>query len=263
MQQHRNEPGSSVTPGGGMATPIHGLQHGTVKQIHDDPDGEYRVLVNIFMIDNNEGDGIWARMAHYYATADCGFAFYPEIGDEVVVGFFNNDPTHPVILGTLYSSKKHPIPSGCEPADPNHCKSINVNKGKMRIEFNDKPGKNVLKLVTEVKLEIILCDSPCSIVIEDPLNMNRMVMDCKGILFETANDFVVKAKKNIKLEAMKNIETKSTADTKMEAKANFEAKATANMKLEGTGGFEAKSPATSKLEGSAMTVIKGGLVTIN
>ena len=265
MQQQRNESGSSATPGGGMMPPIFGLQHGLVKQIHEDPDGEYRVQVNIFMIDNNEGDGIWARMAHYYATADCGFVFYPEVGDEVIIGFFNNDPTHAVILGSMYSSSKHKITTEekHDPADPNHFKAISVNKGKMRIEFWDEPGKNVYKVITEDKMLIELNDDKDTITIEDPVNVNKMVMDSKGILFETNGDFVVKAQKNIKMEAKINIETKSTADTKMEATANLNAKATAQMKLEGTAGFEAKSPAMSKLEGSAMAVIKGGLVTIN
>lgn len=265
IMQLRNQSNSSAAPGGGMMPPIYGLQHGTVKQIHEDPDGEYRVQVNIFMIDNNEGDGIWARMAHYYATADCGFVFYPEVGDEVVLGFFNNDPTHAVILGSMYSSSKHKITTAekHDPADPNHFKAISVNKGKMRIEFYDEPGKNVYKVITEDNMLIELNDDADTITIEDPVNVNKMVMDSSGILFETNGDFVVKAQKNIKMEAMSNIETKSTADTKMEATANFQAKATAQMKLEGTAGFEAKSPAMSKLEGSAMAVVKGGLVTIN
>ena len=64
--------------------------------------------------------GVWARMAHVYATEDCGFVFYPEVGDEVVLGFFDDDPTYPVILGSLYSSKrKITTEEAHDPADPN------------------------------------------------------------------------------------------------------------------------------------------------
>lgn len=256
---------ASPPPAGGLLPAIYGMHHGVVKQIHEDPDGEYRVLVNIPIIDNMEGDGVWARMAHYYATADCGFVFYPEVGDEVILGFFNNDPTYPVILGSLYSSGDHKITTeeAHDPADPNHFKAISLNKGKLRLEFWDEPGKNIYRVITEDKMLIEIDDDKDTITIEDPVNTNKMVMDSKGISFETAGDFSVKADKNIKMEATSNIETKSTADTKMEASANFQAKASAQMKLEGSAGFEAKTSAMAKLEGSAMTEIKGGLVKIN
>ena len=47
------------------------------------------------------------------AGKERGTFFRPEIGDEVVVGFLNDDPRHPVILGMCHSSAK-PAP---EPAN--------------------------------------------------------------------------------------------------------------------------------------------------
>lgn len=250
-------------PAGGMLPGIFGLQHGVVKQINEDPDGEYRVLINIPIIDNLEGDGVWARMAHYYATEDCGFIFYPEVGDEVVIGFFNNDPTFPVILGSMYSSKrKITTEEAHDPADPNIFKAISINKGKTRIEFADDPGKNIIKIITEDKMMIEINDDADSIFIEDPVNSNTMLMDSAGITFDTAGDFVVTAGGNITMEATSNIETKSTGDTKMEATGNFEFKGM-SVKGEGSTTLELKGSASAKLEGGGMCEIKGGLVKIN
>lgn len=250
-------------PAGGMLPGIFGLHHGVVKQINEDPDGEYRVLVNIPIIDNMEGDGVWARMSHYYATEDCGFVFYPEVADEVILGFFNNDPSFPVILGSMYSSKrKITTEEAHDPADPNVFKAISINKGKTRIEFADDPGKNIIKIITEDKMILELNDDADTITIEDPINKNKIIMDSAGILFDTAGDFAVKAGGDIKMEATGNIETKSTGDTKIEATGNFQFKGMA-VKGEGSTTLELKGSASAKLDGGGMCEIKGGLVKIN
>ena len=72
---------------------------------NEDPDGEHRVRVKLPLV-NNADDGVWARVASLDAGNDRGFFFRPEIGDEVVVGFFDDDPRRPVMLGMLHSSAK-------------------------------------------------------------------------------------------------------------------------------------------------------------
>jgi Rhs element Vgr protein len=248
-------------PAGGMLPGIFGLQIGIVKQIHKDPDGEFRVLVNIPVIDKLEGEGIWVRKAHYYATKDAGFVFYPEVDDEVVIGFLDADPAHGIILGSLYSSSKHKLASAHEPDDKNTYKAISTTQGKLRIEIEDV--KKIITIITPKKHTLVFDDDKDSITLEDPVNKNKMVFDSKGILIEAQADITVKTKANFILEATQDIKTKSTANTKMEATANFEIKATAQMKAEGTAGIELKSAAMAKLEGSAMTQVKGGVVMIN
>lgn len=256
-------PNVGSLPAGGMLPPIYGLQHGVVKQIHEDPDGEYRVLVNIPIIDDAAGDGVWARMAHYYATADSGFVFYPEVGDEVLLGFLNNDPSFPIIVGSLYSSKIK-LSADHEPDDKNTFKAISVSKGKMKIEFDTTDGKEILTIVTPTKNTIILNDADKMITIEDPNNKNKIVMDKAGILIEADKDIIMKSgTAGISMEAMKDIAMKATANIKAEATANVEIKATAQAKMEGTAGIELKSAAMAKLEGSAMCEVKGGLLKLN
>jgi Rhs element Vgr protein len=256
-----DNPNASALPAGGLLPSIHGLQIGVVKQIHDDPDGEFRVLVNIPTIDNMEGEGIWVRKAHYYATKNAGYFFYPEINDEVVLGFLDNDPTHGVILGSLYSSSKHKTSSDHVPDNKNTFKAISTTEGKLKIEIEDV--KKIITIITPKKHKIVMDDDKDSITIEDPVNKNLMVFDSKGILLQAQADITVKTKANFILEATQDIKTKSTANTKMEATANFEIKATAQMKAEGVAGIELKSAAMAKLEGSAMTQVKGGVVMIN
>ncbi|MFN8395712.1 MAG: phage baseplate assembly protein V [Bacteroidia bacterium] len=35
--------------------------------------------------------------------------FWPEVGDEVIVGFLNDDPRAAIVLGSLYNSPNPPI----------------------------------------------------------------------------------------------------------------------------------------------------------
>ncbi len=248
-----DNPNAQPLPAGGLLPGIHGLQIGVVKKIDSDPDGEFRVQVNIPVIDEMAGEGIWVRMAHYYATKNAGFVFYPELNDEVVIGFLDNDPTHGVILGSLYSSSKHKIASAHTPDNKNTFKAISTTEGKMKIEFEDV--KKIITIITPKKHKIVMDDDKDSITIEDPINKNKMVFDSKGILLDAVKDITINTKANFKLTATANIETKSTASTKMQA--------TAQMQLQGTAGIELKSPATATLEGSAMTTVKGGVVMIN
>ncbi|MEM7510103.1 MAG: type VI secretion system tip protein VgrG, partial [Bacteroidota bacterium] len=73
----------------GLAPGIQGLHIGVVKQIHDDPAGAFRVLVNIPLIDPDE-EGSWCRVASLDAGENRGFFFRPDVGDEVILGFLNN-----------------------------------------------------------------------------------------------------------------------------------------------------------------------------
>jgi Rhs element Vgr protein len=75
----------------GLVGSIHGLQIGIVKQLATDPDGDDRILVKIPVIDNN-AEGTWVRVASLDAGNTRGAFFRPEIGDEVIVGFINDDP---------------------------------------------------------------------------------------------------------------------------------------------------------------------------
>ena len=90
-------------PAAGLTSGISGLHIGVVKKLDADPESQHRVQVSIPEM-SAATDGFWARLANFYSSNSFGAFFIPEIGDEVVLGFFNDDPSHPVILGSLYSS---------------------------------------------------------------------------------------------------------------------------------------------------------------
>lgn len=235
---HVNEFDIEQPAAAGLLPPVGGLQVGLVSALEADPDGEDRIKVRLPVVSVQE-EGVWARLATLDAGENRGTFFRPEIGDEVIVGFINGDPRHPVVLGHLNSSAK-PAP---EPAaDDNHRKGY-VSRSEMKMIFDDE--KKVFSLETPAGNKLVLSEDETAITIEDQ-NGNKIVLDADGILIESAKDIVLKATGDVKTEGV-----------------NLESKAQAQLKAEASAGVTVKSSATLNLEAGATAVLKGALVQIN
>jgi Rhs element Vgr protein len=220
----------NALPAAGMLPAVSGLQIGVVTQLEGDPDKEFRLRVRIPIVSKDD-EGIWAQMSKIYAGGDYGFCFYPEIGDEVLIGFLNDDPRKPVVLGVLHSSaKSSPLPL----KDDNHEKGI-VSRNDLRMIWND--DKKFISLTTPAGNEITLNESTKCITIKD-MHDNKIIMNNQGITIETAKDLKLKAGKDIQLQGL-----------------NISSKASGKFSAEGNGGAEVRT--------SSIAVLKGSLVQIN
>ena len=236
-----------VAPAAAGLTPgIEGLQIGVVKKLDADPDGQYKVQVSVPVL-QAETDGVWARLACFYGSDGIGAFFVPEIGDEVVLGYFNNDPSHPVILGSLYSSKRKPP---YELTADNFTKAI-VTKSKLKIEFND--DKKIVTIITPGNNKIVISDEDKSILLQDQ-NQNKVELKPDGIFVDSAKDIVMSAKGKVTISAVGNIESTSKADIKSQG---------LNINNNANVGFVAKGAATAELSASGQTTVKGAMVMIN
>jgi len=220
----------SEMPGSGIIPSISGLHIGVVSQLESDPDGEDRILVQIPII-NTEDQGIWARVATLDAGENRGSFFRPEIADEVIIGFINDDPNDAVILGMLNSSAK---PAPISATDDNHEKGF-VTRSAMKMIFND--DKISYTLETPAGKKITLDEDADVITIEDD-HSNILTLNSDGITVQSAGDIRIKASGDVNIEG-----------------ANVNLKASAQFKAEGSSGLEVSS--------GAVTVIKGSQVKIN
>jgi len=208
---------------------VNGLQIGVVVS-NEDPDGEDRVRVRMPMV-NSDDDGTWARVASLDAGKERGFFFRPEIGDEVVLGFLNDDPRHAVILGMLHSSA-HPAP--LKGSDDNHEK-LYQSREKLRLYFNDE--KKIASLETPAGNVLTLSEDEQSITLQDQ-NGNKIEMTADGI----------------KIESSQAIEFKAATEIKMESGTDFTAKGGTELKLTGSVGTELSSSATTKVKGAVVMI---------
>lgn len=225
-------------PASGMLPGINGLQIGVVVQLQGDPNGEDRILVKAPTIDT-KSQGIWTRIATLDAGNNRGSFFRPEIGDEVVLGFLNDDPRDPIVLGMLNSKvKPAPLPA----SDSNHQKGF-FTRSQIKVTFDD--DKKFITLETPGGNKITISDADKGIALADQ-NGNTLTMNDSGIS--------IKSPKDITLEATGKLTLKATGDTNIEG-LNVNVKANAQFKAQGNAGAEVST--------SAIAVLKGSLVQIN
>ncbi len=212
-------------PASGLLAGVCGLQVGVVTQLESDPDGKNRIKVYLPIINSDE-QGFWARVSTLDAGNERGSFFLPEIGDEVIVGFINDDPRDAVVLGMMNSSAK-PAPLTAE--DANNQKGF-VTRSKMKMIFDD--DKVSFTLETPAGKKLVVDDDAGEMRMEDE-NGNKFVMDAEGITIESFKDIKMKAVKDYKLEAV-NIESKASASLKAEGSASAEVKASGTVTIKGS-----------------------------
>jgi Rhs element Vgr protein len=229
--QWHHEKFAITTPSASGFNPgIHGLQIGVVTQIHDDPEGEERIQVRLPIINPAEV-GIWARLAMLDAGQERGTVFRPEVGDEVIVGFLNDDPHDPIVLGGVHSSNK---PWPISATEENHEKGI-VTRSGMKILFNDDHPS--ITIETPKGNKMVIHDDEGHILLEDESG-NTLKLDSSGITFDSSRDVVLKATGDLTLEGM-------------------------NVNLKASAAFKAEGSASASLESSGTTTVRGSLVNIN
>lgn len=174
------------TKAAGLLPGVNGLQVGLVVAHEEDPNNEFRVKVNIPAFNSLKGT-VWARLTAGDAGSERGVFFRPEVGDEVVVGFLNDDPRQAIILGSMHSSANQtPLPVTPE----NGQKGI-VTKLKYQLLFDEE--KETITLSTSEKNSICI----------DEKNKMISINSAGDFKITAAGDFEIEAKGNVKIAGKK------------------------------------------------------------
>ena len=176
----------------GLLPGIKGLQTGIVKKIYEDPDNEFRVQVEIPIL-GADGDSVWARLSTFYNGNGVGAFFMPEVNDEVILGFMNDDPRFPIILGSVYSSS---IAAPETPDENNTIKTI-ITQSKLQLKFDDE--NKVITLLTPEGNTIVISDQDKGIKLEDQ-NGNTLEMNDSGITVDSASSLTLKAADDVTIK---------------------------------------------------------------
>lgn len=185
-----------AAPANGLLPAVQGLQIGIVSGFEEDPDKELRVRLELPAL-GPEQVTIWARLATPEAGNARGYFFRPEPGDEVVVGYFDNDPRQPVILGALFSSKNPPHKSFAKLTKENIRKGIVTKKGTIIGFVDDKEAQVFIE--TPKKNKILLDDDAREIHIKDQ-HSNEITMGADGIVIKSAKDLTLEAKGKVAIK---------------------------------------------------------------
>ncbi len=240
-----NKPEVTTTPAANMLPAAKGLQIGIVTALENDPESSDRIRVRLPIISESE-DGVWCRISTLDAGNNRGSFFRPEISDEVVVGFLNDDPRYPVVLGMFNSSAK---PAPLKASDQNDEKGFTTRSG-MKMIFND--ADKSLKIETPAGKKITIDESNNLMQLEDE-NGNKITMDATAVTIESAAAMSLKAATDLKIEA---------ANVTVSPSSSFSVSAGGASIKAGSGSAELSAPSV-KVEGSGTATIKGGVVMIN
>ncbi|AQR73695.1 phage baseplate assembly protein V [Sphingomonas sp. LM7] len=232
-------------PAAGLAPPLRGLHIGQVKAIAEDPNGDFRVQVTLPLTDAD--NAIWARLAQPFASNGFGWAFFPEIGDEVVLGFMNEDPASAVILASVYSNQRAPTHA---PEKTNDIKAL-VTRSKMEVNFNDKDV--ILKISTPGGRYVELDDKSGTVTVTDP-NANKLVMKSDAVELVSAANMTIKSAANMTIDCGANLEIKAAAKCDVSA-VQINATGSAQLALASNG--------MGSLKAAAILEVNGALVKIN
>lgn len=165
-----------------------------------------------------------------------GFHFTPEVGDSIMVGFTDNDPERPFVLGSIPHGKAIDSAENSE----NHLKTISTRSGNI-IKFIDKDNEseNEIHIQTDDNNYISINYKNGDGMIKVFSSKAIEITSKETILMQSEKSIDIKSK-DINIEATNNVTIK--ANQKVAASGN-------QVALEGTTGFEAKSGATAKMSG--------------
>jgi Rhs element Vgr protein len=258
-------------PAAGLLPAATGLQIATVQSLDVDPKGELRVRVRLPHMEGAKGD-LWARLLTPDGGAKRGFVFRPEVGDEVVLGFLNDDPRQPLILGAMFGSKNKPPKPVQAPDKKNNLRAI-VSRSGTRIVFDDEAP--ALRLETtasgnadgEYKNRISISEKEKTITIEDQ-HKNKILLSDQGIALSSEKDISLSAKGEVKIKGEKAVQLDGNKtslkaqqlEVKGESKVSVKA---AQMELSADATLTLKGGAKTAVGSDAMVEIKGALVKIN
>ncbi len=236
-------------PPGPLHLPTSEAQVGTVVA-NNDPRNLGRVQVQLQWMDGAQKTP-WLRvMTPHYGAGETGsksrgFAFVPEVNDQVMVGFQHGNPDRPFVFGAMPHGKNAALSN---PATKEH--HLSVNSGTT-VSFLDSSSSQELHLQVDKSNRITI-----------------VVNSGQGtITLNASTNIVLKATKEITLDAPTitlkggQVSIEGTAQTTISG-ATVDIKADASLKAQGAI-VKITGTGMAGLESSGITTVKGTMVMIN
>lgn len=187
---------------------VNGLLFGKVVGYKEGETGEMLIEVEIASVQGEQNSRtVYARLATFSAGENGGAVFRPFPNDEVVLGFINNDPRFPIVLGSLYNGKNKP---GYELSNNAQEEvgfileewKISINKEDKTLSITSENGQQLLLDENNKKMTLAFDDN------------NSIVLDKNGIVLK-GSKIEIEGSQGVKIKGAK-VET--TADATVDLK---------------------------------------------
>jgi uncharacterized protein involved in type VI secretion and phage assembly len=165
----------------------------------DDPANLYRVKVAFPWLDDTY-ESSWARVVQAGAGASRGLQVLPEVGDEVLVAFEQDDIDHPVVLGGLYNGQDTPpIGAGDQVSGGQVVQRAFVSRTGHQLLFNDSASSS------EQSITLATGDGAVTVVLGGSNAVAVTVTDQRAVSVTTAGPVTVNATGDISLIGQQNV----------------------------------------------------------
>ncbi|MGN6688264.1 MAG: phage baseplate assembly protein V [Actinomycetales bacterium] len=227
------------------------LRTATVQNL-EDPEAQARVKI----LFESLGSGVstaWARVALPGAGNDHGLVAYPEVGDEVLVGFEYGDVQRPVVLGGLFGSKQK-VPEGVLVSGEQKKRSLKSKLGHV-VELGDgsQPAEQFIDLKLKGAESSVHLGADKTTIEAASGKELTIKAGNSSITFATDGSIVVKAQK-IVLDGQMDVEIKAGVNAKLTG---------TDVKVQAQASAELKGAATTQVASDGVLTVKGSLVQIN
>lgn len=244
--------GSVVSPGEPDVRHHLGLLEPAVVVDNKDPNSLGRIQIQ-HLWDTDGRAYAWARMVQPGAGGKGGVTygthFTPRIGDQVLVGFENGDPSLPIVFGGLYHSETKP--------------DFKTDNGTEEVLVVRTPQESTIRVLDKQGSEEII------VSMKDDKNTIRLELSGPKITVESKDGAILVKSKSIEFNASDLIELKANQvkigtnqDFSVDAKGKSEIKATAGVTMTSDATMEIKANATCSVEGTAGLTLKNAAAQI-
>ncbi len=245
---------------------------------NEDADGMDRVKVH-FPWQGSADNTPWLNVVTPHAGKDKGIRFLPEVGEEVLVDFLDNNAERPFVLGAIHTEQNK---SG-NAFEGNNLKVIGTETGR-RLVINDAEGKFLLMdnfdskrpinfirflrddSITQLSLESVKDDNNLSVIqLNNSDSIKIGLMESGTIITEI---LLEKAGKKLTIHSKGSIELNADQSISLNA-ANININASQELKLEGKAkgaslkGFKVDVEAETELKAKGIAATFEGTVLAN
>jgi len=232
---------------------------------NDDPEKLGRVVVSLGWQKTRGDKTPWIRVSQASAGGDHGTFVIPEKGDQVLLGFENDNPDKPFVIGSFYHGNSKPDKDA--PVKGNERKMFKTISGN-KISIFDKDGEE------EIKIE----NGKNSITLSLKESGKISINSDGGDIELAARNIILSAEGKIENTAAKGFSISSSKEVKIVSETNLslngrnKAKISGNeMKAEGMSKCEFGAPSgltkmnglNISIEATAINDIKGAIIKLN
>ena len=221
---------------------------------NNDTDNLGRVKVHFDWMEDGQSTP-WISTINPHSGDDRGFYFVPEIGDEVVVGFEQNHPQKPYVMGAMYGSNHAPGQSWG--TSKNDIKKIRTRQGNT-IEFDDSSGTEKLIIYNGTGSSASSNSNQISLT----LNPDKITIESDGDIEIKGINLNFHADADISIQSDGGTISLKGSQVSIQADGGSVGLNGQQVSIQADEEFKAQG-ATAEIDGSGQVTIKGAMVQIN